>query len=162
MACSMARAWSVVGEPWTPLVLRDLSLGIARFDDLHANLGIARSILAGRLRTLEDAGVVSRHAYQSANRIRHEYLLTPMGQELVPLIVAITQWGDRWLGDGNGPPIQFHHSCGALPQATIVCSDCGQPITADDTIAQAGPGSRTGLGTYHADRLPTAPTDSAN
>lgn len=160
MACSIARTWSIVGEPWTPLVLRDLSLGITRFDDLCADLGIARSILADRLKTLERAGVVTKQAYQSANRIRHEYLLTPMGQEIVPLIVAIAQWGDRWLDDGKGPPIQFRHSCGALPQATIACDHCGQPLTADTITAQAGPGSQAGPGTYLADHLPTAPMDT--
>lgn len=162
MACSIARAWSVIGEPWTPLVLRDLSLGFARFDDLRADLGIARSILTDRLGTLERAGVISKQAYQSTNRTRHEYILTEMGRELVPLVIAITQWGDRWLDDGDGPPIEFDHSCGATPQARIICTQCGKPLTADDVKARAGPGTQIGPGSYKADLLPTTPTEPSN
>ncbi len=156
MACSIARAWSIVGEPWTPLILRDLAMGFSRFDDIQADLGIARSILSDRLRTLERAGVISRQAYPSANRTRHEYLLTEMGHEVTPLIVAITQWGDRWLDDGEGPPIAFGHSCGAALQAQIVCAACGRLVTAADVVAFAGPGSRIGPGTHRADLLPRA------
>lgn len=159
MACSIARAWSVIGEPWTPLIVRDLSLGFTRFDDLRADLGIARSILTDRLRTLEHAGVISKKAYQSVNRTRHEYVLTEMGQELVPLVVAITQWGDRWLDNGNGPPIEFDHACGATAQASIVCTHCAKPLTANDVAARAGPATQIGPGTYKAGLLPTNPTE---
>lgn len=154
MACSIARAWSIVGEPWTPLVLRDLSLGFSRFDDLQADLGIARSILTDRLRTLVEAGVVSRQTYSSANRTRHEYVLTDMGRELVPLIVAFTQWGDRWFDDGEGPPITFAHACGEALQAQIVCSQCSEPVEASDVAASAGRGARNGPGTHKSDLLP--------
>lgn len=154
MACSVARTWSIVGEPWTPLVLRDLSLGFSRFDDLQADLGIARSILTDRLRTLVAAGVVSRQTYSSSNRTRHEYVLTSMGRELVPLIVAFTQWGDRWLDDGEGPPITFSHECGEALQAQIVCAQCGEPVAADGVAAFAGPGGRIGPGTHKSDLLP--------
>lgn len=160
MACSIARAWSVVGEPWTPLILRDLSLGFSRFDDLQADLGIARSILTDRLRTLVAADVVSRQTYSSANRTRHEYVLTARGRELVPLIVAITQWGDRWLDDGGGPPITFAHACGAALTAQIVCDACGDPVVAGDVAASAGPGARIGPGTVRSDLLPEAPGDT--
>ena len=154
MACSVARAWSIVGEPWTPLILRDLSLGFSRFDDLQADLGIARSILTDRLRTLVTADVVSRQTYSSANRTRHEYVLTAMGRELIPLIVAVTQWGDRWLDDGAGPPINFAHACGADLHAQIICAQCGEPVAAGDVAASAGPGARIGPGTHRSDLLP--------
>lgn len=156
MACSIARAWSIVGEPWTPLILRDLSLGFSRFDDIQADLGIARSILTDRLRTLEAAGVISRQTYLSANRTRHEYVLTAMGGELTPLIVALTQWGDRWLDDGAGPPITFAHACGAALHAQIVCAHCGEPVVAGDVAASAGSGARIGPGTHRSDLLPKA------
>lgn len=159
MACSIARAWFVVGEAWTPLILRDLSLGFTRFDELRADLGIARSILADRLRTLERAGVVTKRPYESTNRPRHEYVLTDMGRELVPLIVAIAQWGDRWLDDGSGPPIEFDHSCGETAEAMIICSHCQGPIKADDVTARVGPGSQIGPGSYRADLLPTTPAN---
>ena len=156
MACSLARTWAIIGEPWTPLVLRDLALGISRFDELHADLGIARNVLAERLRTLHEAGVVEKRDYRSANRTRSEYVLTDMGRELVPIVVAVTQWGDRWLDDGEGPPIVFRHSCGAMTRAEVVCGACGTPVAADDVSAFAGSGSRRGPGTYAADLLPRA------
>ncbi|MGI9605950.1 MAG: winged helix-turn-helix transcriptional regulator [Acidimicrobiales bacterium] len=160
MACSIARAWSIVGEPWTPLILRDLTLGFSRFDDLQVDLGIARSTLTDRLRTLEGAGVVARKTYRSANRTRYEYVLTDMGRELLPIVVAITQWGDRWLDDGGGAPITFTHDCGSVLQADIVCKECGESIGADRVQALAGPGARIGPGSNLSDLLPRG-TDGA-
>ena len=156
MACSLARAWAVIGEPWTPLILRDLALGFSRFEDLRADLGIARNVLAGRLRTLHDAGVVAKRDYRSANRTRSEYVLTEMGLELVPIIVVLTQWGDRWLDDGAGPPIVFRHSCGSMTRTRIVCDGCGAPAVAGDVAAFAGSGSRVGPGSHAAESLPRA------
>ncbi len=155
MACSIARAWAVIGEPWTPLIIRDLSLGFARFDDVQADLGIARSTLTDRLRTLEQAGVIVRRAYPSTTRTRQEYVLTEMGQELVPLVVAISRWGDRWLDDGKGPPIVFRHVCGTTLAADLVCAGCRRAVVASDVSAFAGPGSALGPGTNRADVLPS-------
>ena len=88
MACSLSRAWSVIGEPWTPLLIRDFALGMTRFDQFQADLGVARNVLADRLRTLLDAGVIEKREYRSANRAREEYVLTSMGRELVPIVMA--------------------------------------------------------------------------
>lgn len=158
MACSIARSWAVVGEPWTPLVLRDLALGMSRFNEIQSDLGIARNVLSDRLRTLEAAGIVARNEYRSANRKRFEYVLTERGMELVPIVVALAQWGDRWLDDGAGPPIEFHHSCSAPLQVRVVCDECGEEVVAGDVSAYAGPGSRVGPGSHAADVLPTRPS----
>ncbi|MGI9657563.1 MAG: winged helix-turn-helix transcriptional regulator [Gaiellaceae bacterium] len=157
MSCSVARAWSIIGEPWTPLILRDLALGLSRFDDLQADLGIARNVLADRLRTLNAAGVVAKQSYQSSNRRRAEYVLTEMGRELIPVIVVLSQWGDRWLDDGAGPPIVFEHSCGAVSRAEIVCNHCRETLAPAEVTASAGPGSRSGPGSYAANALPKTP-----
>lgn len=157
-ACSLARAWSVIGEPWTPLIIRDLTLGMTRFDQFHADLGVARNVLADRLRTLSEAGVVEKREYTSTNRPREEYVLTEMGKQLVPIVAAVTQWGDRWLDDGAGPPVAFHHDrCDHLTTARVVCDHCAEALEADDLTLLAGPGSRTGPGTYAANRLPRSP-----
>lgn len=155
MACSVARTWQVIGEPWTPLILRDMALGMTRFEEFHADLGIARNVLSDRLQTLTEAGVVRKRDYMSANRLRQEYVLTEMGKELQPIIMAISQWGDRWLDDGEGPPVVFHHiPCGELSTARIVCSRCGEDI-GGHTTPLAGPGSEPGPGTSLADEIPT-------
>lgn len=155
MACSLARTWGIIGEPWTPLILRDLALGLRRFEDIRADLGIARNVLADRLQTLAQAGIVERQQYESANRPRFEYVLSKKGKELVPIIMAITQWGDRWTTDGAEPPVVFHHQgCGERSTAQIVCDSCGEELRADDLQLLAGPGSKTGPGTFLADMLP--------
>ncbi len=162
MACSLSRTWAVIGEPWTPLILRDLAIGLSRFEDIQANLGIARNVLADRFRTLVEAGVVERRPYSSANRPRHEYAYTEMGKELVPVIMAITQWGDRWLDDGNGAPVVFRHStCGEASTASLVCENCGEDLQAGEITLTAGPGSKTGPGTRLAHMLPGSKASSS-
>lgn len=157
MACSLARTWSVIGEPWTPLILRDLALGLARFEDLQADLGIARNILADRLRTLVAAGVIERLPSGTESADRRGYVLSARGRELVPLIMAIVQWGDRWLDDGAGPPVLFlHDSCASLSRARLVCDHCGNELRGGEITLLAGPGAHAGPGTWSVDMLPTA------
>src|SRR5262245_27675371 len=79
--CSIARSLEVLGERWTLLIVRDAILGLRRFDDFQASLGVARNVLADRLGRLVDAGILDRVPYQDRPE-RHEYRLTPMGREL--------------------------------------------------------------------------------
>lgn len=148
MACSIARTWAVIGEPWTPLILRDLTVGLRRFDDLKTDLGIASNVLASRLRLLEEEGIVERRPYSDGGRTRDEYHLTDAGEELVPVLIAITAWGDQWLGE-NGPPAIFEHqACGNKPViGRLCCSECGEPLTAGNTTALPGPGATRARGT---------------
>src|SRR5512147_1620291 len=81
MACSIARTLDVIGEPWSPLILRDVYVGINRFDQLHSDLGISRKVLTQRLAWLVEHGILRREQY-SARPPRYEYLLTTKGQEL--------------------------------------------------------------------------------
>ncbi|MEP7024390.1 MAG: helix-turn-helix domain-containing protein, partial [Actinomycetota bacterium] len=81
MACSIARTLDVIGEPWSPLILRDVYVGISRFDQLQADLGISRKVLTERLKWLAEQGIVERREY-SAHPPRHEYVLTAKGLEL--------------------------------------------------------------------------------
>ncbi|MGW1891802.1 winged helix-turn-helix transcriptional regulator [Streptomyces sp. NPDC002004] len=98
--CSIAQALDVVGDWWTLLVVRDLARGVHRFEGLQQELGVSRKVLTERLHLLVDAGVVSRTPYQE-RPVRHEYRLTPRGRALVPVLVALQDWGDAWvLGDG--------------------------------------------------------------
>src|ERR1700729_390344 len=82
MACSIARTMDVAGEPWSPLIVRNVYVGISRFDQLQQSLGISRKVLAERLRRLTEVGVLARREY-SASPPRHEYVLTEMGLDLV-------------------------------------------------------------------------------
>src|SRR5438067_3324655 len=92
MACSIARSLDVVGEPWTPLILRDIWLRRGRFDEIQRNLGVSRKLLADRLDTLVREGVVKRRQYQERPP-RHEYRLTQSGQELMEAYLVLLAWG---------------------------------------------------------------------
>src|SRR6266545_2803656 len=99
--CAVAHALGVLNDGWTVLIVRDLARGIDRFDGLVASLSISRKVLAERLRDLEDHGVLVREPYQE-NPTRHRYRLSSRGHALLPVIVALQDWGDRWvLGDGS-------------------------------------------------------------
>ncbi|MGH3462891.1 MAG: winged helix-turn-helix transcriptional regulator [Kribbellaceae bacterium] len=98
--CAIAHSLGVVGDGWDLLVIRDLARGVDRFDALAGSLHISRKVLTERLNGLVDHGVVSRAPYQD-RPVRHRYLLTERGRALLPVLVALQDWGDRWLlGDG--------------------------------------------------------------
>ncbi|MDX6454466.1 MAG: hypothetical protein QOD48_573, partial [Gaiellaceae bacterium] len=99
-ACSIAAAMTVLGEKWSLLVVRELALGVHRFDEIQRNTGAPRDILANRLRKLEDEGVLERRQYQE-RPVRHGYHLTASGNELRPILLALSQWGERWTPQVN-------------------------------------------------------------
>lgn len=147
IACSIARAVDVVGQRWTPLILRDLFAGLTRFEDIRRDLGIASNILAARLDDLEVHGVVERRQYHSAPP-RYEYLLTDKGRDLYPVIATLLAWGDKWRAGPDGPPaLLVHGECGCVTTAKTVCARCGGELRADTATATAGPGARPGPGT---------------
>lgn len=99
--CAIAQAAAVVGEWWTLLIVRDIAGGINRFDGLQAELAISRKVLTERLAALVADGVLERRLYQTRPP-RHEYHLTPAGRGLVPVLIALQDWGSRFmLGDGT-------------------------------------------------------------
>jgi DNA-binding HxlR family transcriptional regulator len=140
MACSIARTLDVIGEPWSPLILRDVYVGINRFDQLQTDLGISRKVLAQRLAWLVEQGVVERRQY-SDRPPRHEYALTTKGQELCDLLLVMVGWGDRWTAGTAGPPVLYrHHACGEIAHVELHCSHCDQPMRATDVDVLPGPG----------------------
>jgi DNA-binding HxlR family transcriptional regulator len=113
----------LVGDKWSMLVVRDVFRGVRRFDDLCADLGVARAVLATRLRKLVDAGVLTKVPYHD-RPVRHEYRLTPMGLELSPMLVALLRWGDRWLGEGEATAVLVHAPCGTELHQAFWCPAC--------------------------------------
>ena len=102
MACSIARTADVIGEPWSPLIVRNIYIGMTRFDQLQQSLGISRKVLAERLRWLTGNGVLERREY-SAKPPRYEYVLTVKGLELFEVLMVMVRWGDKWLAGEAGP-----------------------------------------------------------
>ncbi|MER5362255.1 winged helix-turn-helix transcriptional regulator [Streptomyces sp. NPDC002785] len=99
--CAIAQALDVVGDWWTLLIVRDTARGVHRFDALQEELGVSRKVLTERLRLLVDAGVLSREPYQDRPP-RYEYRLTRRGRALLPVLIALQDWGDSWvMGDGE-------------------------------------------------------------
>src|SRR5438128_9499987 len=96
--CSVARALEVVGERWTLLIIRDALLGLRRFDEFQRNLGIARKVLADRLRRLVDEGILERVPYQQRPE-RYEYHLTRKGRDLHVALVGLRRWGDAYCSE---------------------------------------------------------------
>jgi DNA-binding HxlR family transcriptional regulator len=140
MSCSIARSLEVIGEWWTLLILRDAFFGVTRFEELQERLGIARNILAKRLDTLVDHGVLERRCYDEA-RGRHDYVLTEKGKALWPVLVTLRQWGDEWVvGDGNQPVAMVHTSCGEQTTAFLTCDHCGEELQRREVRLVAGPG----------------------
>ena len=140
MPCSIARTLAIAGEPWSPLIVRDVFIGITRFDDLQRDLGISRKVLAERLRHLVAAGMLERRAY-SERPPRDEYVLTKMGSEFVDVLMAMVGWGDRWTAGDEGPPVLYRHrACGKITHVVPTCSACGEELHSTAVDVEPGPG----------------------
>ena len=160
VACSIARATDLFADAWTALIMRDVLLGVTRFDDIAEDLGISRKVLAARLARLVAEGVLARERYQDRPP-RERYLATEKGAELYPVLLALMDWGDRWCATEAGPPVRLHHhACGRDTAPVTVCAHCREPLTVSDTEALPGPGGRVGPGTrVLAPLLSVAPTN---
>lgn len=139
MKCPVARTLSIVGDPWTLLILRELFLRSRRFEEFQGYTGMAPYLLASRLKQLTKDGILERRAYQERPR-RYQYRLTDKGLDLYPVVVAMSQWGSRWMSDASGPPLKLLHThCGAHSTPGLVCSECGEPVAARDMRAEIQP-----------------------
>lgn len=140
LTCSIARTLNLIGEWWTPLILRDIFLGICRFEPLLNHLHISRNILTDRLQTLVDNQILERRLYQESPE-RYEYVLTERGIDLFPIMAAVMAWGDKWLHAEKGVPAELiHQECGHLTTPQVVCSECGGKITLNNVRSRPGPG----------------------
>jgi DNA-binding HxlR family transcriptional regulator len=136
--CSVAATLEVVGERWTLLIVRELLLGVHRFSELQADLGIARNVLQARLERLVEHGIIERRRYQE-HPPRDGYHLTDKGLDLWPTIVSLMEWGDRHLPRPGGPPVRItHRDCGGEMDAHRVCGRCGARLRPRDVWAAPG------------------------
>lgn len=139
LECPLARALEIVGEWWTLLIIRDLFYGVRTYDALKADLGISRNMLASRLKKLEENEIVEKHEYQQKPQ-RFRYVLTQKGRDLFPVILTLTEWGNRW--EGNGEIVQLQHlPDGHSMHPVVVCGECRQPVTHQNVRPLPGPGA---------------------
>jgi DNA-binding HxlR family transcriptional regulator len=129
--CPVARSVDLIGERWSLLLVRDAFDGTRRFGDFQRQLGIARSILADRLRGLVDAGIFEVRPASDGTAYQ-EYVLTPSGEELFPLVVALRQWGERHLFDKGEAHSQLVETASGKPLARML------PHTRDGRVIAAG------------------------
>ncbi len=137
MPCAIARSMAVLGERWTLVILRSAFMGARRFEDYQSSTGIARNILTDRLKTLVDHEVLERRPYaEHPGRTLYEYRLTEKGLDLYPVLVSLMEWGNRYGGFDDGPPVQLEHKlCGHHTTPRTVCSECGEELRAREVVA---------------------------
>lgn len=139
--CSIARTLAVVGERWTLLVVRELALGRTRFRDILENVDIASNVLTDRLADLVDHGIATRTRVPVRGRV-HDYYLTEKGWDLLPVLMALTRWGDRHAAGEGGPPRTWWHvDCNHEMEPTLACSRCARPLERGSVRAIPGPGA---------------------
>jgi len=142
MPCSVARALSIVGDRWTLLILRDSFLGTKRFDKFQKQIGLSRHRLTDRLNKLVEYEILRKVPYQE-KPLRHEYRLTRKGVEFYPVLMTLAKWGDNWMADDDGAPIEYTHTvCNHPMTVNICCSECGDVINPKEVIPKVGPGLR--------------------
>lgn len=140
MVDTMAKVLSVIGDRWALLIVREIALGLRRFDAVHTATGAPRQVVSDRLRRLTEAGILSTRSYRvPGRRARNEYVLTDAGVGLLPVLSALSDWGERHLGEGGIPEIVYRHcGCGGRVTATLRC-ECGeQPDPHGRVIADVG------------------------
>jgi DNA-binding HxlR family transcriptional regulator len=134
-ACSAARALEIVGERWSLLILRDaLFRGFTRFSDFQRSLGLAPNVLANRLERFVEAGIMDARP-ASLNSEHREYVLTPKGLDFKPTVIALTEWGDRWVAPG--PAVFEHSGCGGTVEQRFRCTVCGASPRMTEVHARA-------------------------
>ncbi len=135
--CSVAQALSVVGDRWTMLILKEALMRVRRYEDFLARTGAPRPVLADRLKSLVDDGVLEKRRY-SERPDRFEYRLTEKGLDLWPVLISLLRWGDKWMTGKEGPPVEVRHkTCGHAVHPELACPECGDWLTATDMEAKS-------------------------
>ena len=128
--CPIARTTDLVGDWWTPLVMREAFLGARRFEEFQTALDAPRAVLSSRLRRLCDEGLLRRVEYQSRPP-RYEYRLTEKGRAFWNVLAAMWRWGADWLwadSDGGSPVVLIDRDTGAVVDPIVVDEHTGAPL----------------------------------
>ncbi|MCX4912003.1 helix-turn-helix domain-containing protein [Streptomyces sp. NBC_00687] len=133
--CPIARTVNIVGDPWAVRIMCEAMMGTSRYDDFRARLGVADNVLSRRLQQLVEAGTLSRASYRGAQRTHYEYVLTPAGADLLPVLNAMAVWGERHT-EAPGPQGHLtivHITCGKPSDRADACAHCGEALSASNT-----------------------------
>ncbi|MFI6316510.1 winged helix-turn-helix transcriptional regulator [Nonomuraea sp. NPDC050556] len=139
VTCSLVKALEVVGTRSTLLILREAFYGTTRFSGFVDRVGITDRVAAEQLRRLTDAGLLSKQPYREGDsRTRYEYVLTDMGRDLLPAVLALIQWGDKYLQDGHPAILHVEHGTGAPVQVELR-SDTGARLDLEQVGVRRNP-----------------------
>jgi DNA-binding HxlR family transcriptional regulator len=145
MDCSVAQAAALIGDKWTLVLLRNAFQGMTRFDEFSEHLGVSSNILADRLAKLVANDIIYQRKVPGDGRA-FEYKLSPKGYDLFPLIVFLNQWGERWMGNAEGPHIEIIEKNGRAPIRPVqVQAEDGRVLTANETLFRSGAGGSSVL-----------------
>lgn len=142
--CAIGAAVGIIGERATFLVLREAFNGVRRFDDMQRRTGSPRQVLSDRLNRMVREGLLRKVRYQeSGQRGRYEYRLTDKGLALYPVLVAMMEWGDQYMGSPAGPQILLRHrDCGEPVRLRLSCQAGHVLESAREVTPLPGPGAR--------------------
>lgn len=142
MVCSVADVLGAIGDRWGALVMRDVLLGLRRYEDLRQSTGITNATLSDRLRALEQNGLIERRPYQKRPE-RHEYVPTNKGRDLALLMQAMVQIGDKWNPKGpQGAPLRILDAgSGRALKLALVDAETGEPVGSSEVRAEPGEGA---------------------
>lgn len=130
--CNLWKAFGLIGDRWTLVILRSALYGVRRFDDFQTELEIPRSVLSHRLAGLVELGIMERREYrEDGQRARIEYPLTDMGHALGLPFIAMTEWSDHWIGKGTSPLTLRSKTTGQRLRVAMV-DEAGKPARKDD------------------------------
>ena len=147
--CPIARSLERVGEWWSILIMRDALYGLTRFDEFQKSLVIAPNILARRLNTLVEAGLLERHRY-SERPPRDEYLLTDRGRDFRPVTQALLAWGNRHFAPEGASVVITNTETGETAEPIMVDGRTGRPLSDPVFRTTAGPGAEEKIRRRHA------------
>lgn len=128
-ACPIARTTDLIGDWWTPLVMREAFIGRRRFDEFQQALELSRGVLAQRLGRLVDEGLLEKRLYEERPP-RHEYVLTEKGRAFYPVLAAMWRFGDDWLWPGGeASPLELRdRDTGEVIRPLVIDENSGRPI----------------------------------
>ena len=132
--CSAARALEIAGERWSLLILRNAAFaGMTRFTEFQKSLDLAPNILAARLDYFVETGLMIKSGDEGP---RETYRLTRKGLDFKPVIIALTEWGDRWAAPDGAPIVYEHEGCGGRVRQALTCTKCGEHPRPQDVSAR--------------------------
>jgi len=140
MQCPIARSLDETGDWWSMLLLRSAFMGVRRFQDFQDRLGIAPNTLARRLDHLVEHGLLVRRSY-SEKPPRDDYELTEKGRDFLPVLLALTAWGNRWLAPEGAAIECVDPDTGARVEPIVIDRKSGRELSAGNVAVRAGPGA---------------------